>query len=53
MKVTSAPVLFITFARPEYARRSFKAIKSAAPKKLYFYSNKARDGFQEEIKNNE
>jgi hypothetical protein len=37
------PVLYITFARPEYAIQSFAAIKKARPKKLYFYSNKARN----------
>lgn len=47
------PVLFETFARPLYARQVFDAIKKAKPKKLYFYSNKARTGNLEEIKNNE
>lgn len=28
--------LFIAFARPEYARKSFNAIKAAKPKKFYF-----------------
>lgn len=35
-------VLFETFARPQYARQVFDQIKKAKPKKLYFYSNKAR-----------
>jgi hypothetical protein len=48
------PVLFITFARPEYARQTFNAIKKAKPNILYFYSNKARiDKPEEVIRNNE
>lgn len=46
------PVLFITFARPDYARKSFDAIKHAAPKKLYFYNNKGREGFGDELERN-
>lgn len=49
----TAPVLYITFARPEYARQSFEAIKKAKPKKLYFYSNKARDEKPDEVRRNE
>jgi hypothetical protein len=49
----TAPVLYITFARPEYARQSFDAIKKAKPKKLYFYSNKARDEKPDEVRRNE
>jgi hypothetical protein len=52
MKCTEIPVLFITFARPEYARKSFDAIKKAKPKKLYFYSNKARLDRPDEVVNN-
>lgn len=48
----NTPVLFLTFARPEYARRTFDVIKAAQPKKLYFYSNKARANNPEEIKKN-
>lgn len=51
--MVSTPVLFITFARPEYASQSFAAIKKAQPKKLYFYSNKARDDRPDEVKRNE
>ena len=47
------PILFITFARPEYARKAFAPIKSIKPSKLYFYSNKARSGNQEEVRRNE
>lgn len=47
------PVLFITFVRPEYARRSWDAIKAAKPKTLYFYSNKGREEKDGEIKRNE
>lgn len=47
-----APVLFIVFARPEYARITFEAIKKARPKKLYFYSNIARKNNLDEIKRN-
>jgi len=48
----STPVLFITFARPEYARQSFDAIKKARPLNLYFYSNKARMNHPDEIMRN-
>lgn len=51
--MVNTPVLFITFARPEYASISFAAIKKAKPKKLYFYSNKARMDRPDEIKRNE
>lgn len=47
------PVLFITFCRPEYARRSWEAIKRAQPRTLYFYSNKAREDRPDEVKRNE
>ena len=52
MKLTTA-VLYITFARPEYARQSWDAIKRAKPSKLYFYSNKARADKPDELKRNE
>lgn len=45
-------VLYIAYCRPEYARQSFDAIKRAKPKKLYFYSNIAREGHADEIKRN-
>ncbi|OGU61906.1 MAG: hypothetical protein A2455_15830 [Ignavibacteria bacterium RIFOXYC2_FULL_35_16] len=45
-------ILFITFARDEYARLTFDQIKKAKPGKLYFYSNKARCEYPEEIKKN-
>lgn len=45
----NTPVLFITFARPEYARKTFEAIKEAKPTKLYFYSNKARLTNEDEV----
>lgn len=51
--MVETPVLFTPFARPEYARRTFDAIKKARPRKLYFYSDKARKGnAEEEEKNN-
>lgn len=50
--MVETPVLYITFARPEYASQSFAAIKAAKPKKLYFYSNKARDEKPDEVKRN-
>jgi hypothetical protein bacD2_18352 len=53
MKHTDVPVLYIAFARPEYARQSFNAIKAAKPKKFYFYSNKGREGHGDEIERNE
>lgn len=52
MKNESIPVLFITFARPEYARKTFDAIKAAKPSKLYFYSDKAHPANPEQIKRN-
>lgn len=52
MNDKNIPVLFITFARPEYARQSFDAIKKAKPKKFYFYSNKARIDNPDEITRN-
>lgn len=51
--MVNTPVLYITFARPEYASQSFAAIKKAQPKKLYFYSNKARNDRLDEVKRNE
>lgn len=48
----NTPVLFTTFARPEYARQAFEHIRKAKPKKLYFYSNKARSDRPEEIDRN-
>lgn len=50
--MVETPVLYITFARPEYASQSFGAIKKAQPKKLYFYSNKARDEKPDEVARN-
>jgi hypothetical protein len=46
---THTPVLFITFARLDYARKTFDAIKSAKPEVLYFYSNKARSEHSTEV----
>ena len=51
--MVDTPVLYITFARPEYASQSFAAIKKAQPKKLYFYSNKARTDRPDEVARNE
>ena len=51
--MVETPVLYITFARPEYACQSFAAIKKARPKKLYFYSNKARSDKPDEVQRNE
>ena len=50
--MVNTPVLYMTFSRPDYARRTFDAIKAAKPKILYFYSNKARIDRPEEIKKN-
>lgn len=50
--MVETPILYITFARPEYASKSFAAIKAAKPKKLYFYSNKARDEKPDEVARN-
>lgn len=51
--MVNTPVLFITFARPEYASQSFAQIKAAKPRKLYFYSNKAREEKIDEVKRNQ
>jgi len=51
--MVETPILYITFARPEYASQSFAAIKKAKPKKLYFYSNKARNEKTDEVARNE
>ncbi len=51
--MVNTPVLYITFARPEYACQSFAAIKKAQPKKLYLYSNKAREDKPDEVRRNE
>ena len=50
--MTKTPVIFATFARPEYARQAFNHIKRAKPEKFYFYSNKARSNNPQEIENN-
>lgn len=51
--MVETPVLFITFARPEYARQTWEGIKASQPKKLYFYSNKGRVEKEGEIERNE
>lgn len=50
--MVETPVLFITFVRPEYARKSWNAIKAAKPKTLYFYSNKGRVDKEGEVERN-
>lgn len=51
--MVNTPVLFETFARPDYARQAFDAIKRAKPRILYFYSNKARLDRPDEVRRNE
>ncbi len=51
--MTESAVLFVTFARPDYARQTFDAIKKAKPKKFYFYSNKGRVDKPDELKRND
>ncbi len=51
--MVKTPILFETFARPEYAIPAFEQIKKAKPHKLYFYSNKARSDRPDEIERNE
>lgn len=51
--MVDTPVLYIKFARPEYASQSFAAIKKAQPKNLYFYSNKACSDKPDEVTRNE
>ena len=46
------PVLFMPFSRPHYARQVFDVIKKVKPKNLYFYCDKARDGNEVELLNN-
>ncbi len=50
--MVNTPVLFVPFARPEYAFKTFEAIKNAKPKKLYFYSDKARENMSDEVISN-
>lgn len=50
--MVNVPVLMITFARPDYARQVFDAVKKAQPKVLYFYSNIARSDRPDEILRN-
>ncbi len=50
--ISDIPVLFIAFARPQFAHKVFDMIKEAKPKKLYFYCDKARNGNSEELENN-
>jgi hypothetical protein len=50
--MTKAPVLFIAFARPEYATVTFAAIRKARPATLFFYSNIARRDNPDEIRRN-
>lgn len=51
--MVETPVLFITFVRPEYARKTWDGIKAAKPKTLYFYSNKGRADKVGEIERND
>lgn len=48
-----AAVLLIAFGRVEYARKTFEAIKTARPSKLYFYTNAGRPDHPDECKRNE
>ncbi len=50
--INEIPVLFFPFSRPQYARQVFEVIKKVKPKNFYFYCDKARDGNEEELKNN-
>ncbi len=50
--MVNTPVLFETFVRVDYARQVWEAIKTAQPKKLYFYSNKGRKDKEGEIERN-
>lgn len=50
--MVETPVLFITFAREDYARQTFDNIKLARPEALYFYSNKARTDIPNEVVQN-
>lgn len=50
--MVETPVLFITFARPDYARQTWEGIKVAKPKTLYFYSNKGRTEKEGEVERN-
>lgn len=51
--MVNTPVLFETFARPDYARQVWNAIKASKPRKIYFYSNKARTEKPDEVSRNE
>lgn len=51
--MVETPVLYMTFARPDYARQTWNAIKAAKPRTLYFYSNKGREEKTDEVARNE
>ena len=51
--MVETPVLFITFARPDYARQTWDGIKAAKPQTLYFYSNKGRQEKEGEMEKND
>ena len=53
MIMVETPVLFITFARPDYARQTWDGIKAAKPQTLYFYSNKGRQEKEGEMEKND
>jgi len=46
----SAPVLLITFNRPDTTQKVFDAIKKAKPSKLYVFNDGPREGNDEDLK---
>lgn len=50
--IQDIPVLFFPFSRPQYAHQVFEAIKKSKPKRFYFYCDKAREGNEDELRNN-
>ena len=46
----SAPVLLITFNRPDTTRKVFDAIRKAKPSKLYIFNDGPREGNDEDKK---
>ena len=46
---SSAPILLITFNRPEHTRRVLEAIMASEPKELYVFQDGAREDYKNDI----
>src|SRR5690554_7495300 len=49
MKFIEAPVLLVTFNRPDTTKKVLNKIKEAKVKKLYFFNDGPREGNQEDL----